>query len=189
MTHPLETGDEMPRGDEIETPLIEEKQKARPWVRFWARIVDYFIFGIICGVIIGLLDIPTPAYNQPWLGMCVIFLWVFVEAILISTWGSTPGKALMHCHVRRTDGTKLSFLSALNRSFSVWWLGVGAGIPIVSVITMIVACVKLSNLHVTTWDRTGHTVVEHKKVGFWRTIVVIAIMIVFAYILYAGARG
>lgn len=190
MSQPIDTGDSMPKEeDEVITPLIVEKIKGRPWVRFWARMIDYFIFGIICGVIIGIFNIPVPAYNQPWLGMCVIFLWVFIEAILVSTWGKTPGKALLHCHVRHSDGSKLSFLQALNRSFSVWWLGMGAGIPIVSLVTMIVACVKLSNLHVTTWDRTGHSVVDHEKVGFWRTIIALIIMGIFAYIIYAGARG
>lgn len=165
-------------------------KQTRPWVRFWARIFDYLLFGFVIGVLIGVFDIPIgAAANGPFLGMGVIFLWVFIESILLCTWGATPGKWIMHCTIRDDEGKKLSFMRALNRSFSVWWLGVGAGVPIISLITMIVACVKLSNSHVTTWDNTGQCHVEHQKVDWWRTLIMIGCFIIFAYLVALGSQA
>ena len=169
-------------------PYANEAAKPRIWVRYWARMLDYLFFGFICGVIIGIFDIPIPEYNQPFLGLGIIFLWVFLEAIFVSTWGTTPGKWMLKSRVRTSNGKKLSFLNALNRSFGVWWLGMGAGLPIVSLVTMIVAAVKLSNTQVTTWDRTGHFRVEHGKVGWFRTVIVVIIFAIAIYVVYGGAR-
>lgn len=166
-----------------------ERAKGCPWRRFWARMLDYLIFGFIIGVIIGLFGITISVEIQPYVGMGVIFVWVFVEAILLCTWGSTPGKALLHTRVRTSEGHKLTFMQALNRSFSVWWLGVGAGIPIISLITMLVASVKLSNNRVTTWDRSGHFVIEHGSVGVVRVVICVILFAFFILLVYGGARG
>jgi len=146
--------------------------KPRPWVRFWARMVDYSLFSLFLGLIIGSFDFVSHTL-EPFYGMVSIFLWVFVETVLVATWGTTPGKWLLKTFVRDQDNHRLTFFDALNRSFSVWWIGVGAGLPIVSLITMIVASVKLSNTGTTSWDHRNKYRVFHDKVGILRTLIVI----------------
>lgn len=163
--------------------------KGRPWTRFWARMLDYLIFGFVIGFISAIFNIPLPFDQQPFMGMLIIFLWVFVEAIFLSTWGKTLGKWLLCIEVRGPEGAKLTFLQALNRSFSVWWMGLGAGIPIVNLVTMIIAAVKLSNCQITTWDRTGHFRVTHYPVGVMRVVAVVAIYLFFVLVVYGGINS
>lgn len=144
-------------------------------------MVDYSIITFVIGVILGLSH--APAMSAPIPQMIVIFIWLFVEAILLCTWGTTPGKALLRVHIRR-EGIKPTFLQALSRSFSVWWLGVAAGIPIIMLVTMIVACVKLSSGKVTTWDRTGNFTVWHAKIGPIRILITIAIFVFMGGLMY-----
>ncbi|MEM7175975.1 MAG: RDD family protein [Chlamydiota bacterium] len=163
----------------------DSNSKPRPWVRYWARMIDYTLFAFVVGICIGLIRVSMRGHSDQletylsrffdsrfsWMG--VIFLWVFVEAILLSTWGATPGKWLFKTTVRNANREKLSFSDAINRSLSVWWLGVGAGIPFVSLVTLIVAAVKLSNTGATSWDRRSHYCVNHSKIGAGRIFIAI----------------
>ena len=163
-----------------------EEVRVRPWVRFWARIFDYQLFILIFGLFVFYTAGPELAvsFSMP---IVAIFLWTFVETFLLATCGYTPGKWLLKVTVRNEDGSKLSFRKALQRSFSVWWLGYGAGIPVINVITMIVACVKLSNLKTTTWDKHGHFRVTHDKIGFFR-IAIVVLFFAFLIALMVGAQ-
>ena len=125
--------------------------RGRPWVRYWARMIDYSLFTLVLGFLFdyfyqGLRPIP------PFGGFFILFFWIFVETVLVALWGTTPGKWILKIQVRDQKYQRLTFSNALNRSFSVWWRGVGAGIPVISLITMIVAGIKLSNNGETSWD-------------------------------------
>ena len=62
----------------------------------------------------------------------------------------------------------------------------GAGLPIVSLITMIVAAVKLSNTGRTTWDRRNEFRIFHGKVGTIRTLVVILYFLCYVWFVSWG---
>jgi len=182
--------------DETPTIVLEKKivypretdtdyVRPRPWVRFWARMIDYSLFTLIFGLVLGSFHL-TMMPLQPFFGILIIFLWVFVETFLIATWGTTPGKWILNTYVRDQNHHRLSFSDALNRSFSVWWIGVGAGLPIVSFITMIVAAVKLSNTGTTSWDRRNKYRIFHGKVGVIRTLIVILFFLCYVYLLSWG---
>ena len=165
----------------------QEELVVRPWVRFWARIFDYQVFILIFGTIIYMTVGPILAYSML-MPIMAIFVWCFVEAILIAGIGYTPGKWLLRVKVRSADGEKLSFRASLQRSLSVWWLGYGAGIPILNLITMTVACVKLSNLKMTSWDRFGHFKVSHSKIGFFRILVVFLFFVMITSFVYSSLQ-
>ncbi|MBP9842372.1 MAG: RDD family protein [Simkaniaceae bacterium] len=178
--------DLLARGSEV---LLDVKAKGRPWTRFWARMLDYLIFLFVIGVLSAIFNISFPGVPPLYSAIFLLFLWVFVESCLVCTWGTTPGKSLFCCCVRTSEGKKLSFIQALNRSFGVWWMGMGAGIPIIIPITMLIASVKLSNCHITTWDRTGHFVVEHRPVGIVRIVVAILLFGFISLLLYGAGSG
>jgi len=164
-------------------------EKPHPWRRLWARLLDYLIYGFVLGVIFALCGVVIPPVYWGVAGIGLIFFWTFIEAGFLSTWGTTPGKALLSMHVRKKDGTKLSYLDGINRSFSVWWLGVGAAIYPITIITMIVACTKLSNLGETTWDKKGEYTVSHGRVGPLRVIIVVVIFVILLGLAQSGTQG
>jgi hypothetical protein len=113
-----------------------------------------------------------------------LFFWVVVESILLSTWGTTPGKLLLGITVREIDGSKLNFSRALNRSASVWFYGMGCGITFIEFITKVTSYNRLSKKGITRWDQNGKYSISHTKVSTVNIIIVIMIWIGIAALRY-----
>ncbi|MDX8431244.1 MAG: RDD family protein [Candidatus Algichlamydia australiensis] len=178
--HPPVTKPEIANRDYPE----EERSKrwTRPWIRFWARMLDYSLISYFLFFLSGITQIPFALVAPMYIPFVGTLLWVFIEALFLSTWGRTPGKWLFRICIHMEGGGKPSYRQALARSFGVWWMGLGAALPIISIITMIVANVKLSNLGETSWDRLYNFEVEHKKIGFFRTFIAILYFVfLFSY--------
>ena len=163
----------------------EDYVRPRPWVRFWARMIDYSLLYLVLTLLSGALGfLFAPLY--PFFGMLILFIWIFIETLFLISWGTTPGKWLLRVTVRDEHHQKLSFSDALNRSFSVWWLGMAAGLPIVVLITMIVAAVKLSNTGMTSWDRRSQYRIFHGKVGIVRCLITILYFVCYFWLFSWG---
>jgi len=157
--------------------LQQPTRQIRPWVRYFARILDIFFFSMLVGFMLGMfapsvLDIPSSL-----LGMAILFIWIFQESILLANCGTTPGKWLFKIKVRNSKGQKLTFSEALNRSFSVWLKGLGAGVPIISLITLLISRSKLKRDAITAWDEEGGFVVTHGKIGALRSVVIVLLLL------------
>lgn len=156
-----------------------DASQVHPWVRFWARMFDFAFATLVIAVIVAIIIPSSRDMPELLLGMVVLFVWVFIEATLLSTWGTTPGKWLLRITLRDSAGRILTNSDALYRSFLVWWRGLGIGFPIASLITLIVAYRNLSKNGITTWDRDGNLVVSHKRIGTPRVIWTILFFIAF----------
>lgn len=170
---------------------MEEKmgEKPRPWRRFCARMVDYVLYGAVVGLIFALGDITVSVRDASVISVGLIFLFTFIEAGFLSVFGATPGKALLGLHVATKAGKRLTYSQGLARSLSVWWLGLGAALYIVSFITMIVACTKLSNNGETVWDKQGGYIVHAKPLTVWRVAIVVLIVVALLGASYVGNTG
>ena len=156
----------------IQSPEISGPQIC-PWVRYLARMMDILLFGLLSGLVLGIVYPPALGINDTLLGIILLFIYVFVEPIMLTSWGTTPGKAFLRVRLRKSTGDKPTFAEALSRSFSVWLRGFGLGIPLVSLITLITAYNKLTKNGITTWDKEGDFNVSHRTVGAIRVIIVI----------------
>lgn len=63
----------------------------------------------------------------------------------------------------------------------------GMGLPLVSLVTLIIANRKLKRGGVTTWDADGGYEVVHRPVGVGRTLAAIAFFVVFLMLVGAGS--
>lgn len=160
----------------------------RPWVRFWARTLDTYTFGIAAGATIGFMfpSVFAGETNDQVFGMVLLFAWIFAESIFLSTMGTTPGKWLLKTKITHQSG-RISFDDALSRSFKVWWRGMGIGFPIAALITHLVAYNKLTKNGETTWDADSGFSVTHERIGALRVIV--AILFFFVFLLFIAAAG
>ena len=154
-----------------------------PWLRYWARLVDMVLGGSVLGVLLGIpLTILSPALldmPQMLLFIPITFLWVFVEAFLLSVWGTTPGKWILGVVLRDATWQKITFSKALKRSFSVWLNGLGMGIPVVIAVANYVSFNRLKREGETSWDRDGGFVLMHGRFGAIRTAITILILVGF----------
>lgn len=159
----------------------------RPWVRFWARFFDIYLFGVVAGTT---LEFIAPELieksNDTMVGVILIFFWIFVESILMSVSGTTPGKAFLRTHVKKSDGSPIEMNEALSRSFRVWWRGMGIGAPFISLITLTIAYRRLKEEGVTTWDKDTGFVVTHGEIGWVRILLMIAFFLGFIGLVIVG---
>ena len=115
-------------------------QEIHPWRRFFARWLDYLLWGAIFELfyLVILRIRPVPKDSMDFLvNMGILLTFVPVEALLISILGTTPGKFAMGIRVESIQGRKLSYAEALYRSLMVYTAGCGLGIPLVQLIAYI----------------------------------------------------
>jgi uncharacterized RDD family membrane protein YckC len=155
------------------TPELSEefiRLHVRPWVRLFARLIDIYVFGICLGLF-SLFFYPSLfSQNMVRDSLIILFLWALVEPIFLCTLGSTFGKYLLNIKLRDLNGDKLNFFEALVRSFKVWALGCGFGLPIVFLFTFALAQIKLTKTGATEWDRNNF-IVTHAEIGYLRSFI------------------
>lgn len=170
--------------------MVQTAEKARdlartaldtpqPWLRFWARMVDYMWFTVVLWLVLA-AALPNAALH--WLLSSLIlgaplapmFLLAFVpmEAWLLSRRGTTPGKSLLLVQVRRLDGGLPTFKQALMRSLQVYVKGVALWMPFISLLVMSYWRLRLLRKKVTAWDETTELRVEHGEPEVWRYLLV-----------------
>lgn len=152
----------------------------RPFVRYAARLLDMAIFSFLSLGIAGALGLRLGADQALLLEVFLLALYVPVEAFVLGSFGTTPGKAFLRVQVVREDGAKLDLATAMNRAVMVWWRGWGIGVPIVSLVCLILGFSKLISEGRTTWDRDLKLRVIHGPVGLGRGIIVL-LMIMFLF--------
>jgi len=154
-------------------------------------LITNFVLGFTLALFSPSLADRFFALNPLILGNISIFLWFFVEAFLLSTWGFTPGKWLLKVTVRRKRkilGSKLSFFEALIRSFWVWFEGCGLGIPLIYLFTLIYSYYYLKGRGITRWDLGLDVKVTHEKIGVIRTIMTALLIVgLYSLVLYLKA--
>lgn len=108
------------------------KTEVHPWRRFFARWVDMALLECIVDfLIVCVLRIrPYPNWASILVSIGCLFLLVPLESLMISKWGTTPGKLVMGIHISDGCSNKLSWEAALRREWAVLRYGLGFGIPI-----------------------------------------------------------
>ena len=159
----------------IEEPTISDakSRKIFPWMRLLARIFDYFLLYTI-------LRYFLPYLAKLYWGLIplIYFFWIPFEALFLSQLGFTPGKWMFFIRVLGKNRKKLSYKRALQRSFLVWFRGIGLGIPFISVITIFYAYTRLISEGMTSWDREQQCQITHKKVPTYRFFIAGTILLI-----------
>ncbi|MCF7935157.1 MAG: RDD family protein [Synergistales bacterium] len=143
--------------------------RPRPWVRFWARCADYSLFSMVFFLLLlwGPFALWTARLHPVLVNVLFLGVYVPVEAWMIGTWGTTPGKWLFRVRLAARGGDVVP-ANAFARSFKVWFRGLGFGLPFVPIFTCVVAYRRLQRNGETSWDREEDFTVEHGRVGALR---------------------
>ncbi len=176
--------------------IVEQRERqprenithVNPWIRFLARYVDYSLFFLVLLLSRKWLHGELPLGHYEYFIPFEFFVWIPVEALLLSLWGTTPGKFFLKTRLKAGKRGKLEWICALRRSFSVWFRGLGMGIVGVNVFCMLTAYNRLRMMQITTWDRDEHVVVTHYPIGRWR-IYVAATIALFGTLFYYSEKG
>ncbi len=125
--------------------VTRSSHRARPFVRFWARMFDYTAVSVLVFQFSDFV-IPHRARMSSFADLFTRYLeemqkpealnfartlflsligWHLLEAVLIHLFGTTPGKALFGLKVKTEAGEAIPMLASLGRSFYVYVMGVG----------------------------------------------------------------
>lgn len=135
---------------------------ASPIARLISKSVDLSLYAL------GYIWLATRCLDQfePWILMAPV-LWlpfIFPEALCITWLRTTPGKWLMGLRVAKQDGTPLSFLRVLQRSFYVIFFGMGIVTTIFSPLMLALSAWYTSKFgRFSPWDVRLGTIVEEVK--------------------------
>jgi hypothetical protein len=136
------------------------RKPATPWRRYWARALDiavstFLVAALISAIRPGLIPQSNAVIGQKWL----LMLWLLPFALLMDTllyWalGNTPGKAIAGIKVLDERGrTRLGARAYLGRNFGVYVFGLGLGLPLIGLITLIVTYRRAAAAQPSSWDR------------------------------------
>jgi uncharacterized RDD family membrane protein YckC len=153
-----------------------------PWRRYGARMLDTIANGYSGAIVLGyvwgsfapysaerffaLFDTPLGRIGD------IIFTYVIaglVGGFVIGLTGTSLGKAIFGIRVVNPSLQTIGVGNGIKREFVVWGQGMGLGIPIVSLITMLVAYASLRRDGAARWD-LGHNVVLYRPRGTFQTV-------------------
>ncbi len=110
------------------------QKEAHPFRRYFARNLDLLLITTVVGfIIVSIVRIrPYTDTLQTVLRYLSYFMFIPIEALMLHSWGTTPGKWLMGIRVENANGGNLSYNDALKRSFNVVMFGYLFFIPVIS---------------------------------------------------------
>jgi len=129
-----------------------EMEPIRIWPRVLARLVDSIIFFLAIILFFSALAPQVLMGLGQFAYLIVVALAFVLEAGLLCSFGTTPGKAMMGITIRSEQGTILSFGAALRRSLLVWLRGVGLGHPLLAIILIALAYFEIRKRGNVLWD-------------------------------------
>ncbi len=167
-------GERRPNAGKENLPPGWQDTKPHPWRRYFSRQLDTAISGLIAEVVLiwGLSAVDPEAggrlvnilttvgiYFQT---MIIVALAVVPNALIVGLSGSSIGKWIFGIRVQRPDGRPIGVVRAVEREIRVLVWGLGLGIPLISLITMIASCMGLVEKGSTGWDRDMRNVIAQR---------------------------
>ena len=152
-------------------------------LRFFSRSIDGIIFALMLEYI-GVYRI----FHHTVVGRIVyVFLltlvWAFVEANILSSIGTTPGKWLFGVRVVTRQGKRPALLDAFKRSIGVWRVGLGAGLVPLMPFTMGLCWIRSMKQLPMKWDMTGGFFVIREPRGHLMTVAALAAFVLGSWLL------
>ncbi|MFM0176455.1 RDD family protein [Paraburkholderia sediminicola] len=178
-------------------PSVAVEPLAGPWRRFFARTLDLYVWTIVVGFVVGILNLKfgwslldfgnMPASSQDTLsGILMIPFALVLDALVYAAFGNTLGKGLLGVKVETLSGEPLPARSYVARNAYVWIFGLGLGIPIVALFTEIASYRTVAKGERTRWDlRYGCRVPKApRRIGHY--LVAVALFVAFIAVLGYG---
>ena len=153
-------------------PMTEGKWQLfgrRALPRFLARCFDSMLwFSLVCGAGAASGLLPPAAFTFPtllgfWFVPLQALAWIFVEAWLLSRFGTTPGKWLFNLHLRDLEGGLPSYLSCLKRAFFIWVFAWGLGHPQWAMFGSLISLMLYLQNGRMIWDYLVRTELVHAR--------------------------
>lgn len=143
-----------------------------PIRRFFARILDFFLYGALWEIIMVVgfnMNVGNAGlfFNILEIAMGMLFM-LLLEPIFLCKFGTTFGKWILGIRILDDEENKLSFKAASERTKSVLWHGLGYRIPILSQVKMWKAYKECDYSRPLEWE--SGSIISLKDEKKWRIV-------------------
>ncbi|MFK5955906.1 MAG: RDD family protein [Planctomycetota bacterium] len=148
----------------------ESLSAVRPWGRFFARKIDIALLFLGLDYFERMNDnFGAYQYAGSYTGVLhLLIALVFIEPLLLCSFGTTPGKMLLGIHVHYRGEGKMTYSDAFTRTYKVLVRGLGLGIPVLSIFCQVYAMNQLQKYGTTSWDQEASFEVEYRAFSVGR---------------------
>lgn len=144
-----------------------------PWRRYWARMLDFLFCTMLIAPLYARLIVRLGTDWKYGYGPLAMLAMLLLEPLCLSLFTTTPGKLIFGIRVTDSDGKRLSYDAAMERTWGVLWEGMGLRIPILELYFEYRALSDVEEGEPLPWEWDSEvTFVDDKK---WRYLVLIAI--------------
>ncbi|WP_312651601.1 RDD family protein [Aminipila sp.] len=164
--------------DRIESETEEFSTCPYPWRRFFARMLDLSLYGLIWHAFTALVlnwNIQNNFFMSLVNSFVMVGIMLLVEPLLLSKFGATLGKFVFGLIVRDLDGRRLTYKQGWVRTFGVFRKGMGYNIPLYDLLIMANCYDECKTQKWLTWEKNSLCTIKDKK--FKRILVGIVIFI------------
>lgn len=163
------TLDARPYLDEMQTERVLERdtlpKEHFPWQRFFARLLDGQIYRTL-----WMLLLPALGFNMLknsrggmlFLELLTLGTMFLLEPLLLSRFGTTPGKWLFGLRVTSPDGRRLTYAEGRERTAYLFWYGIRLNLPFFRLYRLYVSYTDEQQEKELPWeDRSEQTIRDH----------------------------
>ena len=163
------TLDARPYLDEMQTERVLERdtlpKEHFPWQRFFARLLDAQIYRSLWVLILPALGfnmLKSSRGGVLFLELLTLGTMFLLEPLLLSRFGTTPGKWLFGLRVTSPDGRKLTYAEGRERTAYLFWYGIRLNLPFFRLYRLYVSYTDEQQEKELPWeDRSEQTIRDH----------------------------
>lgn len=163
------TLDARPYLDEMQTERVLERdtlpKEHFPWQRFFARLLDAQIYRSLWVLILPALGfnmLKSSRGSVLFLELLTLGTMFLLEPLLLSRFGTTPGKWLFGLRVTSPDGRRLTYAEGRERTAYLFWYGIRLNLPFFRLYRLYVSYTDEQQEKELPWeDRSEQTIRDH----------------------------
>ena len=163
------TLDARPYLDEMQTERVLERdtlpKEHFPWQRFFARLLDAQIYRSLWVLILPALGFNMLKSSRGGvlsLELLTLGTMFLLEPLLLSRFGTTPGKWLFGLRVTSPDGRRLTYAEGRERTAYLFWYGIRLNLPFFRLYRLYVSYTDEQQEKELPWeDRSEQTIRDH----------------------------
>lgn len=163
------TLDARPYLDEMQTERVLERdtlpKEHFPWQRFFARLLDAQIYRSLWVLILPALGfnmLKSSRGGVLLLELLTLGTMFLLEPLLLSRFGTTPGKWLFGLRVASPDGRRLTYAEGRERTAYLFWYGIRLNLPVFRLYRLYVSYTDEQQEKALPWeDRSEQTIRDH----------------------------
>lgn len=163
------TLDARPYLDEMQTERVLERdtlpKEHFPWQRFFARLLDAQIYRSLWVLILPALGfnmLKSSRGGVLFLELLTLGTMFLLEPLLLSRFGTTPGKWLFGLRVTSPDGRRLTYAEGRERTAYLFWYGIRLNLPVFRLYRLYVSYTDEQQEKELPWeDRSEQTIRDH----------------------------